>query len=454
VQIGRLAPIAKTRRLSLVKMPSKRTNADGSSAAALPAKRSRAGAAPVAPVDAPRNPLQESCTPVLKMLRGSSAVKDFDGSEADLLCTALPLALKAVEGQQRHAYQEKMLDVIAAQLTGIVAKRAQVVASLEKEEAGLEADKARSTAVQEDITSRLSEKTKQRDEAAEATKKQQEVVNEAQTALEVARKAVEAADVEKLGLEKARDDFAAGLTELWEPLKNSEISGKQWREREKMLARLAENMKLAGIEPSLLAALPVALKIKMEARSPFAQITLTHAEELYLQHVEVMKQKVDSFGDEVSARAKALSDAEAARTAAQESLDAVLEADIAAQNAWLEVAIEDSDHKSKMESHGPAAAKVQDQLKLARAEVTDIREVFGSFEALRPVDAVLKKVAEISSPKEESAPADENMVTEATDAPMVAAQVEAVSEVAVEVGEVAEGVASDAMVDAPKSAEP
>merc|ERR1712226_1719581 len=98
--------------------------------------------------------------------------------------------------------------------------------------------------------------------AAEATKRQQEAADEAKAKLTSAKEEAKAADVEKQASEKDRDDHAAGLTELWAPLKNADIPGKQWREREKMLGRLASKMEVAGAHPSLLASLPVALKMK------------------------------------------------------------------------------------------------------------------------------------------------------------------------------------------------
>lgn len=377
-------------------MPGKRTSVGGKIAVS-PAKKQRVAA----------DPLLEACKPVFKVLKSAGGVTaDDDGSAAELLCAALPGALRAEEGTQvRHAYQEKMLDAVNTELSNIVTSRKDSVTGIEAQVATLEDEKAQSTTIQDEMTSRLAEKTKIMNDAGEATSKQQSAVTEAQASLASAKEKAAAADEEKQTMEKVRDDFVNGLTELWEPLKASNL---QWRQRDKKLAKLAEKMQVSGAEPSLLAALPVALKIKAESRPEFAQATVAHAEDIYMKHVEVLKAKVDNFrGAQDSASATA--DAESCAKAAQEAFDAAMSADIDAQNAWAEVASEDKEHKDKMKAFAPTAAKLEKQLEHAKAQVAHIQGVFDSFQAIRPVSAVLKKMSgtEEAPPAEEAPPVEE-----------------------------------------------
>jgi len=374
-----------------ITMPSKRANT-GSCKGTSAVKKQRVEAEVVS-VD----PLLEACTPMLNVLKTGGAIADDDtGAVAELLCAALPFALKATEGsEKRHAYQEQLLGVVAAQLSGIVASQRDSVAAIEKRGADLEADKTQGMACREEIAVRLAEKAQARDAAAEATKKQQEAFAEAQAKLTSAKGDAKTADEEKQAGEKDRDEYAAGLAELWVPLKNGEIAGKQWREREKMLGRLESKMKVAGAHPSLLAALPVALKLKPDARSDFAQATVVHAEELYSQHLELLKQRVEQLAAQVSARAASVTEAEGGVKAAQEALDAAMDADIAAQNAWVEVASEETMHEAKMKTLDPRSAQLDEELAQARSEVASLQEVLDSFEALRPVGA-MQKMLEVS----------------------------------------------------------
>jgi len=280
--------------------------------------------------------------------------------------------------------------VVSAQLARILASQRDKVVLFEKRLADLEAERVPEAAIREQIAARVAEKIADKDAASATSKKKQQAFNEAQTAWASARDRAEAADLKKQALVIDRDTFAAGLAELFVPLKNSEIVGKQWREREKMLGRLSDKMQLAGASSSLLAALSAALKLKSDTRSGFAQATVAHGEELYMRHIACLKEKVDNFCAEISACAAAVTEGEACAKAAQEALDLATEADISAQNVWLEATSESSDHEAKMEVFGPKVEQLESELQQARLQVGSLEEVFNSFEALRPVGSVLK----------------------------------------------------------------
>jgi len=142
----------------------------------------------------------------------------------------------------------------------------------------------------------------------------------------------------------------------------------------------------------LLAALPEALKLKAEARSEFAHATVAQGEELYMKHVEVLQARVESFAGELATCAAAVAEAQASATAAQEALDAALEADIAAQNAWAEMTNVEAAQEAEVASFAPSLERCERQLAGARTEVASLQGVVDSFEALRPVGAVLEKV--------------------------------------------------------------
>merc|ERR1719476_1222108 len=121
---------------------------------------------------------------------------------------------------------------------------------------------------------------------------------------------------------KHRHVFVAGLADLWVPLKISELSGAKWRLRDKKLEELVEMLKESGAGLSLLAALPVALKIKNGSRPEFGEATIAYAEEVYAKHIVTLKKSVESFGAEIAARAAKVTGAESGLMLAQEALDA------------------------------------------------------------------------------------------------------------------------------------
>jgi len=349
--------------------------------AASPAKAQRPEPAPTK-----ADPLLEACQPVFKVLR-TCGLSEASITNADMLCAALPLALKVSQGvENRHEFQERILDAVADEVSEVVARQKEALLAVEKQAADLEAERVQSTTIQEGISARIAETLKEVSDTKEVMKRKQGTLNEAQAALEVAKQKVETADAERQALEQTRDDFIAGLEGLWAPLK---ASGKDWRLRNSMLGKLTEKLKQIGVEESLLAALQVAFKTAASARSEFALTAIAAAEEAYAKHIDVLKERVTCFAEqEMSARTAAVTDADAQAKTAQEALDTAIEANVAAQNAWLAETTAEAEHKTKMIAYAPTAAELEQKGVAARAELASLEEVCSGFEALRAIEKV------------------------------------------------------------------
>lgn len=351
----------------------------GSKSTASPEKAARIEKATQA------DPLLLGCQPVFKVIRACCV--GAENSSAEMLCAALPFALRQPESaEQRHEFQERILDAVASQLSKVVAEHKDAILVAEKEAADLEAEKAQSNAIAEGIASRLAEKVEARDKAEQAYKEQQSILDDANVGLEAARKKVEDAEAERQSMQKTREEFEAGLTELWSPLKASELQGRQWRERDKLLAKLLEKLKCIGVEQSLQTGLLAALKINVSQRGEFAQSTVSYAEEAYLKHTAALKERVDNFGEEVSARSAAVADAGARVAAAQAAVDMACEVSIVAQNAWVDETSVESDHSAKTATFAPTAEKITAKLSSAQAALAQHQEVLDNFLRLRTVE--------------------------------------------------------------------
>lgn len=355
--------------------------ASGSKGTASPEKVPR-----IEKMAAQADPLLVLCQPMFKVIRASCS-GDAEVSSAEMLCAALPFALRQPEhAEKRHEFQERILDAVASQLSNAVAEHKDAILAAETEEANLEADKAQSIAVHEGIVSRLAEKVEVRDKAEQAHKEQQSILDDAVVGLEAAKKSVEVAEGERQSLQETREDFEAGITDLWSPLKASELQGKQWRERERLLVKLSDKLRDMGVEQSLQTALLVALKINVTLRGEFAQSTVSYAEEAYLKHIASLKERIENFGEEVSARTAAVAKAGAKVAAAQEAVDVACEASIVAQNAWVDETTVESEHRAKTMTFAPTAEKITLKLSSAKAALDQHQEVFDSFMRLRTVD--------------------------------------------------------------------
>merc|ERR1719410_2323241 len=306
-----------------------------------------------------------------------------DTATADMLVASLPLALKEVDGTERHSFQDKMLDAAAKELADAVSGQKAMVDGLTSKAGTLEEEKAQSATVAADITARLAQKKADCESTEEAMKIKEVSLAEADAAFAAAKASSEAADGEKQEMQKKHDDFAAGLTELFQPLKAYDIPGNKWRERNQKVEKLAKKFQEAGAEESLVAAVQAVMKIKGDARGEFAQAAIEHAEERYTAHIEELKGNIDDFGAEISKRATAVSEAEAVAKEAKEAFDSSCEENIAAQNAWADVTNEELAHKEKVEAFGTTSASLQEELEAAKAELARLEAIVSTFVSRR-----------------------------------------------------------------------
>lgn len=78
----------------------------------------------------------------------------------------------------------------------------------------------------------------------------------------------------------------------WAPLRDGAVTGREWRERNKMIDALVQALAGAGADASLLAALPLALKSKSGDRAAFAAKTVEHTEVVLAEHAGSLSSKV------------------------------------------------------------------------------------------------------------------------------------------------------------------
>jgi len=104
------------------------------------------------------------------------------------------------------------------------------------------------------------------------------------------------------------------MAEKWEPLKAGSFSGKDWRERNKVVDMAVQALDKMGLDASLKSCLPTALKAKPSERGRFAQKAVEFSESVMSHFLETTAEKISKFGEEASNRAQATA-------AAKEDLD-------------------------------------------------------------------------------------------------------------------------------------
>merc|ERR1711941_227644 len=99
------------------------------------------------------------------------------------------------------------------------------------------------------------------------------------------------------------------------------MPGKDWRARNKMIDMIIQTLLKAGIDQSLVSALPVAMKTKPADRGPFAQKTLDFGEECFSNHITRLSERSANIDIKAVEQVQAVAAAQAALSTATKTMD-------------------------------------------------------------------------------------------------------------------------------------
>lgn len=229
--------------------------------------------------------------------------------------------------------------------------------------------------------------------------------------MESARKQLE--EVESLAqvVSEAKAEFEKDIEETWAPLQAGTFPPKEWRARQKAIARASERLTQAAIPASLAAAVPLALKERPESRTDFAAQAVEHAESALREHVASITVQLDSHQATVDAQTQAVATTEGEVKAAQAELDATVQAQIEAENAWVDADSVVRDLKSKIGSFAQKSEQLDAELVASKASLEKLQSLVGRFEGLRESAEVqpMETAAEASGDVSTEAPADKSV---------------------------------------------
>eukprot|EP00933_Yihiella_yeosuensis_P075652 TRINITY_DN850_c0_g1_i1.p1 TRINITY_DN850_c0_g1~~TRINITY_DN850_c0_g1_i1.p1 ORF type:complete len:392 (-),score=153.20 TRINITY_DN850_c0_g1_i1:547-1722(-) len=315
----------------------------------------------------------EQCAPVLELLGQADELSD---SCREMWAAISPHMLRTAK-DARHEYQTKLVDMLSTVVSGIEAERSAAVAAAETELQDLATEKVSAIAAV-DTTAAAADAARQDRDAKEASMKEAEqAVSAADEVLKAAQHSVANLETERKEHASEKTEYETVLAETWEQLKSSSISGQKWRERAKLIQGVLEMLEKVGLDKSLKAGLPGALKIKPAERGRFAQRAVTYAEELLKKHIADVETKLGGMDAEGEARAKAVTDAEAVLKDAQESKSKSDEAFIQAENILLEKDADATNARKEEQAFEPKSKQLN--IKLASAKTS--LEEFGTTKA-------------------------------------------------------------------------
>eukprot|EP00930_Biecheleria_cincta_P017566 TRINITY_DN13921_c0_g1_i1.p1 TRINITY_DN13921_c0_g1~~TRINITY_DN13921_c0_g1_i1.p1 ORF type:complete len:401 (-),score=131.88 TRINITY_DN13921_c0_g1_i1:207-1340(-) len=345
----------------------------------------RAAAAPAADVSkarkepkltappAPTDPFLEEISPLLELLGEGG-----DGHE--MLQAVIPHCLRNAK-EERHAYQSAMIDVLEKVLLDIELQHKGTVEATQQSLAEAEAAQESSAATLRETNDKVKEREEAKVEMDKTLHELEASADEKSKQLAESQANEKSLEVERMETLHKKDECQKFRVEKWEPLKSGSFTGKEWRERNKVIDVALQALDEMGMDASLKSCLPTALKTKPAERGRFAQKAIEFTEIVMSRFQESTEQKIAGFDQEAVSRATATaaakevlhaSEAELTKgqAAVKEAKDALTDANIAQSNAQVthDAAPETVERcKAAMESDTKSLSHVQEILSMFMA---------------------------------------------------------------------------------------
>jgi len=348
------------------------------------AAKGRVQAATEAEADAAPDPL----APVIAFLDEI----DLPGACRKMLQAASPFALSTPK-EQRHEHQASVVKELADLYNQAEQRHS---ADLSSARAALTEHREASAAAEatlEATTARVLKLLEDKQAKNAAYELATDGVKRAKEKLEAEQAKAASLAGERASAESKRSEFDQAMQADFTKLKNSEFPNKDWRARNKTIARVLEHFGHADVCQALLDALPVALKTAAADRGPFAVAAVEHAEAAAKDYMERMVAAIGAFDAPAAAQAKEVADAEQAVAAAELVGKAAFQEMVDAENAWVEEQGRKDDETATVNSAAPRAEA------LARS-VEEASRALERFHALR---AQFVDLAELAAPRPEVA---------------------------------------------------
>jgi len=341
------------------------------------------------------NPLALQLAPILAAL--ASSKQPSAACCCDILEAALPHCL-GEPSEERHSFQIKMLDLTASALKGL-----EDAARVELTEAETSAESLRNEALVTRSDFEAAQKvadTKKEESDAQGVEVEKFDANVNAAKLEVQDSAEKKDTVlaSKANLIGEQEAFQTLLNDIWEPLKACQFSGQQWRKRDRFCSDLIEKLSPLGIEESLIEALQVALKMKIDQRSEFAQKALASAEDAFEKHKVLLGDRIAETSNQESECEKIVAEAEAklAEMQSQHANEDTKSNEF--QTLWAELETKATELKDAASAADAEVLAAQERVETLKAKLETTIQLFQSFVTLRdpPVPSPQQPAEEVS----------------------------------------------------------
>lgn len=346
------------------------------------------------------DPVKEKSDIVLKYLKDSASC-EVQGPDTcrDMLIQALPHALgNGAAVDERCEFQSNLGsfigEVIAASVKkwqGTTDEAKGTVDACESEKAGADNSLA-------ECTAQVEKAKKTVEETSAQLKGDKEAEKEAEKALKGANKEVANFDTDQAEKVQEKTDSQSVVDDCFVVLKTGEYTGKFPKSKLDSVTSLLESI---GTDASMLGALPLALKKKVEDRGKFDEMVVSQVETLLQDNLKALDDRInngESIKAEKEAAVVAATKALAAATAKKEaSIDALKFAEEVAKGA----VINEKDAKKTVDSKAAAVAKAKGKHAVEDAGLEKAQSVQEAYNYLKERTAAVKEEEEEGGEKAE-----------------------------------------------------
>jgi len=328
------------------------------------------------------DPVKEKQDIVMKYL------KDTDHCEVegpvtcrDMLIQALPHALgSGAASDERCPFQANLGGFIGEVIAASVAKCQGQVAAAQKDVEAAEAEKAQADHALAEAQAQVEKQKSTVKSTTETLKENKEAEKEAIKACTAADKEVANFDDEQAEKVHEKEEAQSVFDECFQALKTCEYTGKFPKSKVDKVTSLLESI---NTDASMLGALPLALKKKVDERGKFDEMVVSQSESLLTGHLGALTDRINN-GE--SMKAAKVAEAEAAKKAVESATakkEATADSLKFAQEVCKGAEIAEKDAKKTVDAKASAVSKAKAKHAVEESGLEKAQKVLEAFTFLK-----------------------------------------------------------------------
>jgi hypothetical protein len=348
--------------------------------------------------------LREQCGIVADALHEADLPKDVVGmlSNRTLLKDCL-----AVPKEDRHTYQEQVIQMLTEVMEGLEAAFNTKIAEAEKKVAASDVDKAAKEAAEKAASEALEAKKTAAEEAKTASAEAIEAAKAAKAALQAATDAQKAGDAELEAAGSKKEKVEAGKGFL-DAIKAGTVEEGKGSEAIEEVVSIAKNF---GFDGTLITTLPSALGKAPGDRGTFDEMVFKQADDLLVKQIARLADTIANGETAKTARAAAVVEATTALETVEATSTAKKDAKTEAAAAQKEAETAFKAAAKEVKGHGPLIKQCQEDVETIKSDLAEFCEGPKAAFAELVAFTLIVPEAPAEAPAEAEVPAEEPAAT-------------------------------------------